>query len=124
RVTSVTYPSTGTPQRNFAYDSATVNGTVMQNTKGRLAQAYTSGTMPFQNGDFETSGALPPVGWTAGSATLSYDTTSTAAGLTSLKIAATTQYGGTISAPLTGIPGKTYTVSGYAKSDGTCSQNT
>jgi RHS repeat-associated protein len=33
--------STSTPQRHFVYDSATVNGIGMSNTKGRLAEAYT-----------------------------------------------------------------------------------
>ena len=41
RVTSVTYPSTSTPQKNFVYDSATVNGVSMSNAKTRLAEAYT-----------------------------------------------------------------------------------
>jgi RHS repeat-associated protein len=31
----------GTPDRFFVYDAATVNGTAMVNTKGRLAEAYT-----------------------------------------------------------------------------------
>ena len=30
-----------TPARHFVYDSATVNGAVMANAKGRLAEAYT-----------------------------------------------------------------------------------
>ena len=45
RVTSITYPSGpnsgNTPSKLFVYDSATVNGVVMGNTKARLAEAYT-----------------------------------------------------------------------------------
>ena len=45
RVTGITYPSgayaAATPQKHFVYDSATVNGVVMANAKGRLAEAYT-----------------------------------------------------------------------------------
>jgi RHS repeat-associated protein len=41
RVTSVTYPSTSTPQKNFVYDTATVNSVSMVNAKTRLAEAYT-----------------------------------------------------------------------------------
>src|SRR6266478_3596689 len=48
RVLSVTYPSgtysTSTAKKYYLYDSATVNGVVMSNTKGRLAQAYTCTT--------------------------------------------------------------------------------
>ncbi len=42
RVTSITYsgPYT-TPAKTFVYDSATVNGAVMANVKGRLAEAFT-----------------------------------------------------------------------------------
>jgi RHS repeat-associated protein len=46
RLVSKTYPSGSyasvTPSKVFVYDSATVNGVVMANTKGRLAEAYTS----------------------------------------------------------------------------------
>jgi len=45
RLTSTTYPSgscsSSTPEKVFVYDSATVNGNPMQNTEGRLAEAYT-----------------------------------------------------------------------------------
>ncbi|MGA8026815.1 MAG: hypothetical protein WB992_06685, partial [Bryobacteraceae bacterium] len=45
RMTAVTYPSgpnsAATPQKNFVYDAATVNGAAMANAKGRLAEAYT-----------------------------------------------------------------------------------
>jgi RHS repeat-associated protein len=41
RITSVTYPSTSTPQKNFVYDTATVNSVNMVNAKTRLAEAYT-----------------------------------------------------------------------------------
>ena len=128
RVTSITYPSgtyaSRTPGKYFKYDAATVNGQTVANAKGRLAQAYTSGTMPFQNTDFEASSTIRPPGWVATShVTLSYDTTTPYAGSRSLKITTTAQYAGAESTRFTGVPGKTYTVSGYAKSDGTCSQN-
>jgi RHS repeat-associated protein len=42
RVTSITYSPTSTPNKYFVYDSATVNGVVMANAKGRLAEAYTA----------------------------------------------------------------------------------
>jgi RHS repeat-associated protein len=120
RVTSVTYPSTSTPQKNFVYDAATVNSVSMVNAKTRLAEAYTSGVMPFQNTDFEGSSTIPPAGWTGIAATLSYDATTQYAGLRSLKTAATGIYGGAYSPYQPGFPGKTYTISGYIKSDGTC----
>ena len=44
RPTAVTYsgPYSGnTPNKHFVYDSATVNGVVMANAKGRMAEAYT-----------------------------------------------------------------------------------
>lgn len=45
RLTEVNYPAGSyagvTPEKHFVYDSATVNGQVMQNAKGRLAEAYT-----------------------------------------------------------------------------------
>ena len=45
RVTALTYPSGPnagvTPEKHFVYDAATVNGVIMANAKGRLAQAYT-----------------------------------------------------------------------------------
>ncbi len=41
RVGSVIYPGTTTPAKNFVYDTATVNGTIMTNAKTRLAEAYT-----------------------------------------------------------------------------------
>jgi len=46
RVTAITYPSSGpdapvTPSKTFVYDSAAYSGTVMANSKGRLAEAYT-----------------------------------------------------------------------------------
>jgi RHS repeat-associated protein len=46
RVTSVSYPnaSPATPTKVFVYDSATVNGTTMALTVGRLAEAYTCTT--------------------------------------------------------------------------------
>src|SRR6266850_5841922 len=47
---SVTYPSGSyapvTPSKYFVYDGATVNGAVMANPKGRLAEAYTCTTCP------------------------------------------------------------------------------
>jgi len=50
RSTAVTYPSGSyasvTPARHFVYDSATVDGTVMGNTKGKLAEAYTCSSCP------------------------------------------------------------------------------
>ena len=46
RQTSVTYPSgpnsSNTPGKFYVYDSATVNGVVMVNSKSRLAEAYTA----------------------------------------------------------------------------------
>lgn len=49
RVTSITYsgPNFDGNNKYFVYDSAVVNGATMQNTKGRLAEAYTAAT---QNG--------------------------------------------------------------------------
>ena len=46
RVTGVSYPnaSTSTPTKVFVYDTATVNGTAMVLTAGRLAEAYTCTT--------------------------------------------------------------------------------
>jgi RHS repeat-associated protein len=45
RLTEIGYPggpnSSATEKKFFVYDSATVNGTTMQNAKGRLAEAYT-----------------------------------------------------------------------------------
>jgi RHS repeat-associated protein len=45
RRTGISYPSGSyagvTPAKTFVYDSATVNATVMQNAKGRIAEAYT-----------------------------------------------------------------------------------
>src|SRR5262249_3326992 len=107
----------------YTYDSATVGGQTMANAKGRLAEASTSGVMPFQNTNFETSSALPPPGWTTIAATLSYDTTTQYAGARSLKTAATGIYGGAFSTLELGVPGKTYTIAGYMKSDGTCIAN-
>jgi YD repeat-containing protein len=50
RVTAVTYPSgayaTATAAKHFVYDGATVNGVVMANPKGRLAEAYTGTGSP------------------------------------------------------------------------------
>jgi RHS repeat-associated protein len=45
RATSITYSgpyASNTPNKYFVYDAATVNGTAMVNTKGRLAEAYTA----------------------------------------------------------------------------------
>jgi RHS repeat-associated protein len=46
RLTSVSYPSGSyaarTPNKYFLFDSATVSGVVMSNTKGRMAEAYTA----------------------------------------------------------------------------------
>jgi RHS repeat-associated protein len=46
RLASTTYfgPNSNGINRYLVYDSATVNGAVMQNTKGRLAEAYTAAT--------------------------------------------------------------------------------
>jgi RHS repeat-associated protein len=48
RVTSITYPSgsyaANTSNKYFVYDSATVNGVAMANSKTRLAEAYTAAT--------------------------------------------------------------------------------
>src|SRR5207244_2798955 len=45
RLRAILYPSgsyaANTPEKHFDYDSAVVNGTTMQNVKGRLAEAYT-----------------------------------------------------------------------------------
>jgi len=45
RATAITYPSgtyaSVTPAKHFVYDSATVNGVVVANVKGRLAEAFT-----------------------------------------------------------------------------------
>jgi RHS repeat-associated protein len=122
RETSTTYagPNSNNGSKYFVYDSATVNGTAMSYAEGHMAEAYTTGVMPFQNTDFEASSNLPPSGWTASSATLSYDTTTQYAGARSLKTAATMLYGGAYSSYQPGFPGKTYAISGYIKSDGTC----
>ena len=45
RVTSITYTGpSDTGNKFYVYDSATVNGNVMHNAKGRLAEAYTNST--------------------------------------------------------------------------------
>jgi RHS repeat-associated protein len=46
RLSSTTYfgPNSNGINRYFVYDVATVNGTALQNTKGRLAEAYTAAT--------------------------------------------------------------------------------
>jgi RHS repeat-associated protein len=45
RLITIKYPggpnAASTPEKHFVYDSATVNGVVMANAKGRLAEAYT-----------------------------------------------------------------------------------
>jgi len=45
RMTSVTYPSgaysSSTPTKTFVYDAAAINGFTLNNTKGRMAEAYT-----------------------------------------------------------------------------------
>jgi len=123
RNTSITYSgsyASVTPSKYFVYDTATVNGVAMANAKTRLAEAYTTGPVPFQDSDFEASSSLPPPGWMANVATLSYETSSPYAGARSLKIAATALYGGAQSSQQAGVPGKQYTISGYTKSDGVC----
>jgi hypothetical protein len=45
RVTSITYTAgpdaPNTPTKKFVYDAATVNGQILANANGRLAEAYT-----------------------------------------------------------------------------------
>lgn len=124
RLTSKTYPSgtyaSTTAAKYFVYDSATVDLVSMSNAKGRLAEAYTSGPVPIQNSGFEASTSLPPPGWTANSATLSYDTSTPYAGSRSLKTAATALYGGAVGIVQIGVVARQYTISGYVKSDGVC----
>jgi RHS repeat-associated protein len=123
RVTSTTYSGTYasvTPNKYFVYDTATVNGIAMANAKTRLAEAYTTGPISIQNPNFEASSSLPPPGWTANYATLSYDTTSQYSGTRSLKTAPTALYGGVLGTVQAGVVGKQYTMSGYVKSDGVC----
>jgi YD repeat-containing protein len=98
RMTSTTYSGTYasvTPNKYFVYDTATVNGAAMANAKTRLAEAYTSGPISIQNSNFEASSSLPPPGWVANYAALSYETSTPYAGPRSLKIAATTMWGPT-----------------------------
>jgi RHS repeat-associated protein len=123
RVTSTTYAGTyasATPNKYFVYDTATVNGVAMSNAKTRLAEAYTTGPISIQNANFEASSSLPPPGWTANYATLSYDTTSQYSGTRSLKTAPTALYGGVLGTVQAGVAGKQYTMSGYVKGDGVC----
>lgn len=45
RVLTVTYPGVSGINKYFVYDAATVNGQVMSNVTGRLAEAYTASTI-------------------------------------------------------------------------------
>lgn len=109
-----------TAERYFVYDGATVNGATMSNAKGRLARAYTS-RFVINNPDFEASSSLPPPGWTAQYANLSYDTSTPYAGARSLIVSATALYGNAQTPMQAAVVGASYTISAWAKSDGTCS---
>lgn len=75
-----------------------------------------------ENANFEASSALPPPGWTINDprASLSYETSTQQSGNRSLKIVTTTQFGGAITTRKFRVqPNNRYSISGYAKSDGT-----
>lgn len=73
------------------------------------------------NGNFEASTTIPPVGWTANGATLSYETASQYSGSRSLKVVTAVQSGGAAQIrriPI--VPGERWRVSGRIKTNGAC----
>jgi hypothetical protein len=82
---------------------------------------YQSQTIVVPNSNFEASTSLPIPGWkSAGSVTLSYETSTPYAGNQSLKVSSTAQNGGADSIQLWACsPGDQFFVSAAEKSDGT-----